>query len=382
MFSKKEIEIYESDRSISIVLDWFTPIAYFLAFFSTIWCGFLIVWYSIVLAGGAPLIAALFPLIHVAVGIGLAYYTLCLFRNKTYIDIDQNYLSVAHKPIPWWKGNKELLRENIAQLYVKEKISRGKNGTSTTYQLRAKLRNGKDEEIFNLASMESHQVLEIEQRLERFMGIPDEPVRGEYAESRTVKRASVSQPRKQRQNFSPSSFAYLYTSRIRDYINYKNEEFGLSAVTQYDWNNGDSDKFFQLLSYQKKAKLIYVEQNKALLTAFLEEDIPIGKTGLSVFPKDKPPANIEVDGKRYFIANTKKGNAFVTGVSREVEISQWLYESNDKSHQIRFVDYDGQLSAYQGTKLSPEDFEKGLDLNNPPQKEEERIRNWDEEDFV
>jgi hypothetical protein len=50
--------------------------------------------------------------------------------------------------------------------------------------------------------------------------------------------------------------------------------------------------------------------------------------------------------------------------------------------QVRFIDYDGQLSAYQGTRLSPADFEKGLDLNNRLQKKEERLRNLDEEDFV
>lgn len=382
MFSKKEIEIFETDRSLSIALDWFTPVAYFLGFFSVIWCGFLLFWYSMALGGGAPLIFFLFPLLHVAVGIGLAYYTLCLFKNKTYIDLDRDYLTIAHKPIPWWKGNKEINTHDVDQLYVKEKITNSKNGSQITYQLRAKLKNGKDEELFNLQSLESHQVLEIEERLERFMGIPDEPVRGEYGGGRAVKKATNALPRKQRQKFSPSSFAYLYESRIRDFVSFKTEDQSISAVTQYDWNDGDSDKFFQLLDAQNLARLIYVEQNKALLTAFMEQDIPIGKTGLSVFPKDNPPASINVDGQSYFFSKTKKGNAFVTGVSREVEIAQWLYESSDKKTQIRFIDYAGQLSAYQGEQLSPEDFEQVLNLNNRPEMKEERLRNLDEEDFV
>jgi len=382
MFSKKDIEIYEDDQSISIVLDWFTPVAYFLAFFSTIWCGFLVVWYSMALAGGASLPFLLFPLLHVAVGIGLAYYTLCLFRNKTYIDIDPDYLMVTHKPIPWWKGNKDLRTSQISQLYVKEKSSRTKNGTKITYELRAKMKDRKDELLFNLESLESHQLLDIEKKLETFMGITDEPVKGEYGASRSIKQSAIVAPREQRKVFSSRTFSYLYQSELRDYFEFKNEEQKLSAITQYDWNDGDSDKFFQLLDKQENAKLIYLEQNKVLLHAFSETDIPVGKTGLSVFPSSHPPTSIKVDGQTFYFVNTKKGKAFVTGVSREFEIAQWLYQSTDKDKQIRFIDYAGQLSAYQGERLSEADFEIGLDLNQPPQREEERLRNLDEEDFV
>ncbi|MFK7807836.1 MAG: DUF4178 domain-containing protein [Saprospiraceae bacterium] len=384
MFAKKEIEIFETDHSLSIVLDWFSPVAYFLAFFCTIWCGFLVFWYSVVLVGGAPLIFALFPLLHVAVGVGLSYYTACLFKNKTYIDVDKDYLSVVHKPIPWWKGDQEISTTDIKQIYVKEKVSRNKNGTSVTYELRAKMTDGKDKSIFNLQSLESQQVTEIEERLELFMGITDQPVKGEFGGTSKATAAAV--PRRQRKAFSDSPISYLYESTTQDVINLKSKYHKVTALTQYDWNDGNTDKFFQLLDDDNKEQIIYVEQNKAILRAFEETNIPVGKIGFSTFPTNDPPTEITLNGNTFYFAMTKKGNSFVSGVPSSTTATQWLFESEDQDQQIRFIDYDGQMTCYHGIKISESDFENTLDLNSPPvwEKEEQPLENrtWDEDDFV
>jgi hypothetical protein len=383
MFNKKEIEIYETDRSLSIVLDWFSPIAYFLAVFSTIWCSFLAFWYSMALAGGAPWIFLVFPLIHVAVGIGLSYYTLCLFKNKTYIEVNKNYLSITHKPIPWWKGNKELTTDLIQQIYVKEKISNNKNGTTVSYELRAKLTDGKDVELFNIENLESHEVIDLEERIERFLGIPDEPVRGEYGSGNKTSQPAADAPRRSRRDFSNPNLPSVYHASLRDNLTLKEEAYHISAITQFDWIDGDSDKFFQIINDQQKANLLYLEQNKALLSAFEEEQIAIGKIGFSTFSKEAPPTSFRIDGSTFYFSMIKKGVAFITGVSRKQEASQWVYLSEDKKQQIRFIDMDGQMICYQGRQLSEGDFETGLDLNDPPiMKEEPRRRDWDEKDFV
>jgi hypothetical protein len=382
MFNRKEIEIYETDRSLSIVLDWFSPIAYFLAFFCTIWCGFLLFWYSMALAGGAPWIFLVFPLLHVAVGVGLSYYTLCLFKNKTYIDVDKNYLSVTHKPIPWWKGNKALTTDLIQQIYVKEKMTNNKGGVSVTYELRAKLTDGKDVELFNIQSLESHEVIDLEERLERFLGIPNESVRGEYGGgNKTSLPADV--PRRSRKDFSNPNLPFVYQATKRDNLILKEQAYHISDITQLDWINGDSDKFFQIINTQQKGSLLYLEQNKALLSAFEEEQIAIGKTGFSTFSKEAPPTSFRVDGSTFYFSMIKKGVAFISGVPHTQDVSQWVYLSEDKKQQVRFIDMDGQMVCYQGRQLSEGDFETGLDLNNPPIKKEEPLRGeWDEKDFV
>ena len=44
-------------------------------------------WYGIAFAADTPLIAKLFPLLHVAMGIGLTYFTLAGLVNRTTVEV-------------------------------------------------------------------------------------------------------------------------------------------------------------------------------------------------------------------------------------------------------------------------------------------------------
>ena len=114
MLGDKKLEVYQDRDRLEITLKWFTPIALFLLFFTVIWNAFLVFWYSMAISGGAW-IMVLFPILHVAVGVYLTYYTLCLFFNKTFIDISGDYLTIRHTPIPWWKGNRRIPVNAIEQ---------------------------------------------------------------------------------------------------------------------------------------------------------------------------------------------------------------------------------------------------------------------------
>jgi len=70
-------------------------------------------WYYIGFATGAPLLMFLFPLLHVAVGIGTMYSALTKLINKTIIDVYFGQLNIVHKPIPWIKGNTQLNQDDI-----------------------------------------------------------------------------------------------------------------------------------------------------------------------------------------------------------------------------------------------------------------------------
>lgn len=165
--------------SITITRRWFAPHFIFLAFFCVAWDGFLVFWYAN--ATGAPgafsIIAMVFPLAHVAVGVGLTYYTLAGFLNRTTIQLDERSLSVRHSPLPW-KGNHTLGRDEIKQLYCEHEMSQGKNGQQHSYYLSAVL---KDERKVRLASMPVDQAKYIEDVLEERLGIHDMAVPGEVA---------------------------------------------------------------------------------------------------------------------------------------------------------------------------------------------------------
>ena len=175
----KRFTVEQQGSTLSIEWRWFTLTAIFLIFFCCFWDGFLVLWYGIALSSGeAPLMALLFPLIHVTVGAGLSWYTLALLLNHTRLEVGSGMLRVRHAPLPW-PGNRELPATSIEQLYCVEVVHRGKNGTSYTYNLMAALRAG-GKPLKLIGRMERpEQALFLEQRIESFLGMEDRPVPGE-----------------------------------------------------------------------------------------------------------------------------------------------------------------------------------------------------------
>lgn len=163
--------------TVTLVRRWFGPQFIFLAFFCMFWDGFLVVWYSRLSSDpdGISIIFAIFPLVHVGVGVGLTYYTIAGFFNRTTVALDKDALRIRHAPLPW-KGSRELARDNIHQLYCEHQLSQGKNGTNHTYYLSAILKN---QENLRLAEMPVQHAKFFEQVLEEKMGIEDERVAGE-----------------------------------------------------------------------------------------------------------------------------------------------------------------------------------------------------------
>lgn len=171
----KRFRVERLGSELKITRRWFSPIFFFLVFFCLLWDGFLVVWY--LNAGAAGIVFMLFPLIHVGVGVGLSYFTVCGFVNSTHVAANYESLRVRHGPLPW-PGNRDVPRLDIDQLFTKEKVTQGKNGPSRTYELHAKLRSGKDVKLVSGLTEPDHARY-MEQELERFLGIRDEPVAGE-----------------------------------------------------------------------------------------------------------------------------------------------------------------------------------------------------------
>ncbi|HOA74013.1 MAG TPA: hypothetical protein PL151_07815 [Phycisphaerae bacterium] len=157
---------------------WFTPAVLFLVFFCIAWDSFLVFWYSIALSGeDTPWIMIVFPVAHVAVGIGLTYLCLASLFNKTRIRVAGGELSVRHGPIPW-RGRVRLATADIEQIFCTEKVVSGENRQSSTYRVNAMLTDGRKIELLS-GLPEADQALYIEQMLEDHLGITDRPVGGE-----------------------------------------------------------------------------------------------------------------------------------------------------------------------------------------------------------
>ena len=162
---------------------WFGPQFVFLVLFCVFWDGFLVVWYSIALAslvggGGAAMIPMiLFPLIHVAVGVGLTYFTICGFVNSTVIRVGSGRFSLKHGPLPW-RGNVDIDASSLEQLYSEQRVHRGKNGTTYSYDVMAVERDGLTRKLITGLEDASHALF-LEQTLEAQLGIADRAVGGE-----------------------------------------------------------------------------------------------------------------------------------------------------------------------------------------------------------
>ena len=170
------IRVEELGSSLEIRRRWFGPAFVFLAFFCVFWNGFMIVWHAMALSMGAWFMS-LFGLLHTAVGVGLAWFTLAGLLNTTTIRARRGLIEITSGPIPWW-GNANVSTDELDQLYCKERISHSKNGTNYSYQVLAVTKTNVRQTLVK-GLTEADQALFIEQELERFLDIKDRPVRGE-----------------------------------------------------------------------------------------------------------------------------------------------------------------------------------------------------------
>jgi len=101
------IKFEQFGNGMRLARRWFVWSVVFLTFFCIAWDSFLIFWYSVALRPGGPLIMVVFPVVHVAVGVGLTYFTLAIYLNRTTLEVDESRLTVRIGPLPW-PGNRNI----------------------------------------------------------------------------------------------------------------------------------------------------------------------------------------------------------------------------------------------------------------------------------
>jgi hypothetical protein len=171
------VTVNDHGTGLTLNYRWYSPKFIFLIFFCIFWDGFLFVWYGQALSTNAPLMMILFPLLHVGVGVGLTYYTVAGFLNRTVVEVSHEGLRIYYTPLPWF-GNKTIPVSDLAQLYREEVVSRGNRSTRVTYQLSAVSKESK--KIKLLGGIETTDVaLFLEQEIEKWLGIKDVKVAGE-----------------------------------------------------------------------------------------------------------------------------------------------------------------------------------------------------------
>lgn len=168
---------------LKLTYRWYSPKFLFLAFFCLLWDGFLVMWYATIVAaiiyhGFRPelLLPLAFPVLHIALGAALTYWTLAGLFNSTTVEVRSDELTLSHAPLPW-PGIKRLDGSQLEQLYCKETISRRKRRRS--YHLMAALKDGTRVALaqgFDQPEMPIY----VEQQIEKFLNIADRAVDEEF----------------------------------------------------------------------------------------------------------------------------------------------------------------------------------------------------------
>lgn len=113
-----------------------------------------------------------FLMLHIPIGIGVAYHTICLIFNTTTIFCDRTKFSIKHHPLPY-RGGRLISTHEIKQLYCKEIKGR----KTTSYEVR--LIDNRNNDVTLVSGLEvSEQALYVEQKVEQFLGIKQQDVRG------------------------------------------------------------------------------------------------------------------------------------------------------------------------------------------------------------
>ncbi|NOY24771.1 MAG: hypothetical protein GXP62_02770 [Oligoflexia bacterium] len=173
------IEVQKGTEGLEIRRRWYHPSALALLLFSIFWDGFLVVWYAVAISGSLPggptAIMLLFPLIHVAAGVGITWTAVANLLNTTTITANDRQITVTHGPIPWSSPD-PLPTARIDQLYL---VSKRGNKRGVSYQVHARMQDGSSIKLLG-GIRDDVQARYIEKRIEAYLGIEDRAIRGEY----------------------------------------------------------------------------------------------------------------------------------------------------------------------------------------------------------
>jgi hypothetical protein len=128
------LDILQEGGAVVIRRSWFSHLVWPLIFFCIAWDSFLIFWYKMALFGSdhgpssVPLIAIIFPIGHVAVGVGLTYFVFCLLLNQTDVVLRPDALTIKTHPLPW-RGNQTIPASELVSFSVRTRIAGSQNRT-------------------------------------------------------------------------------------------------------------------------------------------------------------------------------------------------------------------------------------------------------------
>jgi hypothetical protein len=168
----KNLSVESSNQLLRIKRRWRTSATMPIVFFTLFWN--LIIW-GFFAPIAFPNLLALTPFMFA--GLVLIYFSAASLLNTTDIEVSDNSISITHHPIPFPNKNRRV--KDIEQFFVFERVNHGRNSTSISYELHLTDIKGANDILLQGLETPDH-ALYIEQELERYYGIENRHVSGEY----------------------------------------------------------------------------------------------------------------------------------------------------------------------------------------------------------
>lgn len=138
--------------------------------FAVAWDSFLFFWYSQALSSpNTPWLMIVFPIGHLAVGIGITYYAVATLFNITEITIDASVITVISRPFPW--GRKRVVPcAEITDTRIKFSSN---NNNQTSYKILFTNRANREKLLVG-GGLNDDQAEYIEFKIRQMLGLKDE----------------------------------------------------------------------------------------------------------------------------------------------------------------------------------------------------------------
>ena len=175
----KGFELNYFDEYMQITRVWHGLQTYALLLFALIFNG---LWigngFVEILFSERDLLTKLSSLIFPLIGLGVLYFTIATWLNKTQIYVSKNSIEVKHKPVPWF-GNKRIKADNIEQFFVEEKLKGSSNG-NRRYLYNVLGLTSENVQVKLISGLEFRdQARYIERTIEDYLGIENVKIEGE-----------------------------------------------------------------------------------------------------------------------------------------------------------------------------------------------------------
>lgn len=175
----KGFEVNYFEEYMQITRVWHGVKTYFILLFALIFNG---VWINSgfveLLLSDRELLPKLFFSIFFFLGLGLLYFTVATWLNKTQIYVSKSNIEIKHQPVPWL-GKKKIKADNIEQLFVEEKYQ-GSSNDNPRYSYNVIGLTSEGTQFKLIAGCESrYHARFIEKTIEDYLGIENVTIEGE-----------------------------------------------------------------------------------------------------------------------------------------------------------------------------------------------------------